>query len=68
MVRYRSLEAAIDFVTHEEFGLYRHPFIGYKPAHDTNDDESVRQEREICLLCHDFDIKHEEVRENKKPD
>jgi hypothetical protein len=56
MVRYRSSEAAIDFVTHEEFGLYRHPFIGYKPAHDTNDEESVRQEREICLLCHDFDM------------
>jgi hypothetical protein len=68
MVRYRSAEAAIDFVTHEEFGFYRHPFIGYKPVHDANDEESVHQEREICLLCRDFDNKHEEVRVSKKPD
>jgi len=42
MVRYRSAETAIDFVMHEEFGLYRHPFIGYKPANMANDEESVR--------------------------
>jgi RNA polymerase subunit RPABC4/transcription elongation factor Spt4 len=29
MVRYRSADDAIAFVTQPEFGLYRHEFIGY---------------------------------------
>lgn len=57
MVRYRSAEAAIAFITQPEFGLYRHEFIGYVPRHAVHDNE-LGEQRALCLLCQDRDSAH----------
>ena len=34
MVRYRSVDAAVDFILEPEFCFYRHPFIAHRPKND----------------------------------
>lgn len=48
MVRYRSAQEAIDFIIEPEFGLYRHPFIGFMKQ--SKDIEAGHTE-EVCYLC-----------------
>lgn len=55
VVRYRSAEEAIAFIMQPEFGLYRHPFIGYIPR--IRDDE-LGVPHQVCYLCQSWLTSH----------
>ena len=66
MVRYRSAEAAIDFVLQPQFGMYRHAFVPLR-LHQ-GDDMELGESKIVCFLCHEPQSLHQAAEMLVEPD
>lgn len=65
IVRYRSSEAAIEYIVQPDFGLYRHPFIAYVPRYDAEDLEFADR-TPLCYLCEGRQHLHYQAEANQQ--